>query len=166
MQTALPYRQWLGRCAAVAALLLAALLLAAHAAAADDGHLSAEERHHLSVFLGGTTIAEGGETGFTYGLDYEYGLTPNVGIGVVLERAEGNVDATTILAVADVHLIDKLVLQVGPGIEFLEDSNPFVVRAGLYYELEIGDFSFAPSLHFDFAEETSIVYGVIIGRKF
>ncbi|MBT8446251.1 MAG: hypothetical protein HKO62_03550 [Gammaproteobacteria bacterium] len=137
------------------------------APAQEGAHGSAAHRHHLSAYIGGTTVNEGDHTGFTLGVDYEYVVNQQFGIGFVAEHAFDDVDATSVFAVIDLHLTEAAVLQVGPGIEFEGDEEFIVGRIGAYYELGFGSITAAPSLFFDYSgETTAIVYGLIIGRKF
>ena len=50
-------------------------------------------------------------------IDYEYKLSPLIGLGAVIEHAYGGLDATTLLAVADIHIYEGFTMQVGPGFE-------------------------------------------------
>ncbi|MEO1045787.1 MAG: hypothetical protein AAFX04_10140 [Pseudomonadota bacterium] len=126
-----------------------------------------ETRHHLSLILGATTLVEDGETAITYGVDYEYELSERLGIGFVAERAEGAVDATTLLAVMDIHLQPGFVLQIGPGVEWAEGETFFIARTGLLYEIDIGDWVIAPTVSYDFSEgPDAVIYGVTVGVRF
>lgn len=159
----MPSIRALGR--AHAALLLAALFAAPAAAqeAAPEG-----KPHHLSVVIGGTHIPHEDETAFTLGVDYEYRLSKAVGLGFVAEHAFGEIDSTTLLAVADFHLTEGLAIQTGPGVEFVDDETFFVARLGILYEFEIGEaFTLAPQVHYDLSSgEDAIVFGIAIGRLF
>jgi hypothetical protein len=152
--------------AALAGLLLMPLTpgaLAAEVPAAEEAR-----PHHLSVVLAGTRVPEAEETGFTLGLDYEYRLSKRIGLGFVVERAFAEIDSTTLLAVADIHLVRGLAVQAGPGVEFVDDESLFVFRLGMLYEFELGEaFTLSPQLHYDVsAGEDAIVFAVAIGRAF
>mgnify|MGYP006267357703 CR=1 FL=1 len=137
-------------------------LVAVAFGAVAEGH-----RHHVSGYVGGTTVRDLDHTGATLGIDYEYVLTPRTGVGVVAEYAAGGVDATSIFAVTDVHVTRALVVQVGPGVEFIDGDALAVGRVGAYVEFEFGEFTLAPSLFYDVSErEDSLVYGLIAGRRF
>ena len=98
------------------------------------------------------------------GLDYEYRLNQLIGVGAVVERAKGNVDATTVLAVVDIHLWKGLAVQVGPGFERVGGTTHFAGRLGLLYELELpSGFTISPQFHFDRSEENSKVIGIACG---
>ncbi len=128
----------------------------------------AEERQHLSLLLAQSDVLDEHEDGFTLGIDYEYALTPRLGAGFVLERAHGDLEATSLFAVLDIHLTEQLVAQIGPGYEWKDDKeNTGVFRLGTYYEIELGDITFAPTISYDMGEdENTFVYGVLLGKKF
>jgi len=128
----------------------------------------AEAPHHISLLLGGTHVDEVDETAPTTGIDYEYRVNSLMGLGFIAERAFGKINATTVLAVADIHIKDGLVLQVGPGIEFIHGSQYAVARLGALYEFEIGHhYTLSPQIHYDATEhDDSIIFGVGIGRHF
>ncbi len=119
------------------------------------------------MLFANTRVNGENETGFTLGLDYEYRLNQLLGLGVVVERAKGSVDATTVLAVADIHLWKGLALQVGPGFERVGGTTFFAGRLGLLYELELpSGFTISPQFHFDRSEKNSTVVGLAIGKAF
>lgn len=134
----------------------------------DQQSETPEPRHHLSLVVGATHVDAADETAFTLGGDYEYRVNHTLGLGVVAEQAFGALDATTVLAVADIHLWHGLALQTGPGIEFAEGEEFALGRLGVLYEFELGDhFTAAPQLHYDLSEgEDAMVFGVAIGRAF
>jgi len=148
----------LRRTSALLIFVLGVLPIAAHA----------EERHHLSLLLAQSDVLDEHEDGFTLGVDYEYALTPRLGAGFVLERAYGDVDASSLFAVLDIHLTEQLVAQIGPGYEWKDDKeNTGVFRLGTYYEIELGDITLAPTISYDMGEdENTFVYGVLLGKKF
>ncbi|MEL7023052.1 MAG: hypothetical protein AAGL69_04840 [Pseudomonadota bacterium] len=139
-------------------IALAALLLLTPSA-------QAEHDHHLSLLLGSTELVDSGATGFTYGFDYEYAISRELGVGFVLERAEGDVSSTALFAVADVHITEPLVVQLGPGFEWGEEEDALAFRLGGYYEFDLGQNTLAATVSYDFAdsEDDSIVIGFLIG---
>lgn len=151
---------------AIAGLLLAGAL--ATSVAAQDAASHSEKPHHLSAVIGGTHIPHEDETAFTLGVDYEYRLNKTLGLGFVAEHAFGPVDSTTLLAVADIHIAGGFAIQIGPGVEFVNDESFFVARLGALYELELGEnFTIAPQLHYDFSgHDDAIVFAIGIGRAF
>ncbi|MEP1229509.1 MAG: hypothetical protein ABJG88_02420 [Litorimonas sp.] len=152
-------------------ILIGLLLLAAiphHAFAQIDVEFDEEKPHHLSIFTGGSYIDEADKTVFTLGVDYEYRLTPLIGLGFVAEQAFGEIDATTLIAVADIHLWKGLAIQVGPGIEFVDNETFAVGRIGALYEVEFEhEFTISPQLHYDISGgENAIVFGLAVGKAF
>lgn len=148
--------------------LQAASLMPMTATADSEEHAHAAHRHHLSMFLGATTVSDDNHTGLTYGIDYEYVLSPRIGVGAIIERAEGEIDATSVIAILDIHVSERFVMQVGAGIEFEDDKQIAIGRVGAYYEFDLGDnIMLAPSLGYDISEEAdAFVFGIMIGRKF
>lgn len=123
--------------------------------------------HHLSVLLADTHV--GGEgNNFTIGIDYEYRVSQLLGVGTVVERAKGELEATTVLAVADLHTKSGINFQVGPGYERRHQENVLVTRIGVMYEFEIERLTFSPQLHWDYHEheQNAIVLGFALGFPF
>lgn len=133
-----------------------------------DVEFHEDKRHHLSALIGGSYIDAADETVFTLGVDYEYRINPLLGVGFVAEQAFGDIDATTLLAVTDIHVWRGLAFQVGPGVEFVDDETLAVGRFGALYEIEFeGRFTISPQIHYDFSEgEDAVVFGIAIGRAF
>jgi len=123
--------------------------------------------HHFSVLLADTHI-DGEGNNATLGLDYEFRVSPLLGLGSVLEHATGDLDATTLLAVADVHLYEGFIMQIGPGYEHRGGENVFVARAGVLYEFEYAHFTLSPQLHWDYhnGETNAFVAGIALGFSF
>ena len=156
----------------LALFLVSLLALPAAALAQIDVEHDEEKPHHLSLVLGGTHVNAADETAFTFGVDYEYRINELIGVGAVAEHAVGDIDATTLLAVADFHLWRGLALQVGPGVEFIdegEETETFAIgRVGVLYEVEFGEgFTVSPQFHYDISSgEDAIVFGLSFGRAF
>jgi hypothetical protein len=134
---------------------------------ATDEYHSEHGDHHFSVLVGDTFIDSIGE-GATIGLDYEVRVSQFVGLGAVVEYAAGDLEAWTALAVADLHITDQFIAQVGPGFERTKEHDLFVARFGLLYEFYIGDFTLSPQLHYDYHDggQDAIVVGVAWGFSF
>ena len=157
------------RSAAAVALLLALTLPGAPALA--SGEMWKSHPQHLSLVVAASDDRE--ETAATLGLDYEYRANALLGVGFVAEYAFEEIDATTLLAVVDIHLWRGLVIQTGPGVEFVhgggeEDAEQeFAFRVGALYEIEQGHFPFSPQLHYDYTTGAdSIVFGGAFGFGF
>lgn len=123
--------------------------------------------HHLSVLVGVTDI-EGEGTNDTLGIDYEYRVSDFLGIGIVAEYAFEELDAWTVLAVTDLHVVEGLVIQVGPGVEHTSKHDLFVYRLGALYEFEFGRWTVSPQAHFDYHDggENAVVLGLAFGVNF
>jgi len=137
-----------------------------------DVEYEEEHPHHGSVVVAGTSVLSADETAFTLGVDYEYRVNELIGVGGVVEYAFGDIDALTLLAVADVHLWRGLAMQIGPGVEFVDDgeeTETFAIgRIGALYELEFGEgYTISPQFHYDISNgEDAIVFGVALGLAF
>ena len=152
------------------------LVLAAMPALAEEVHHPEHEvwkinPNHLSAVLAGTFVE--GESAGTFGVDYEYRSSEFLGLGFVAERAFEPVNATTVLAVADLHIWRGLAVQTGPGVEWIDrddgedDETLFVFRLGALYEFEGNGYTVSPQLHLDFTrEETSVVVALALGFNF
>lgn len=149
-------------------------------------------RHHLSSFAGWTHV-EGGDYS-TGSLEYEYRLSPFIGIGVIAEYVGGAFNADSYMAALDVHPFETgMIFQFGLGKEFRtvrhasglyphsdidhgiaeseiseREEKVNLARAGLLYEFEFGRFTLAPQVHWDYHhhEPNSVVYGVSAGVNF
>lgn len=131
------------------------------------GSEAAHGPNHLSVFTGNTDFSEHG-SGLTLGIDYEYRVSPLLGLGSVVEYAYGSLDALTVLAVADIHLTEQFIVQVGPGFEHSSEHDFTVARLGALYEYRYHGFTVSPQLHVDyhFGHGSSVVTGLAIGFDF
>ena len=82
-------------------------------------------------------------------------------------NAAGPLDATTLLGALDVHIYRGLVVQLGLGVELIEDDSNELGRVGVLYEFEFGKLTLSPQFHYDVTSaEGSLVFGVAIGRNF
>lgn len=122
---------------------------------------------HISV-IQADTIVNGKGDNATLGIDMEYRVNSLLGLGAVIEYAWGELDATTVLAVADIHLTEGWVMQIGPGVEYSHNEEIFVSRLGLIYEFEFNHYTFAPQVHWDYhdGEKNSVVAGFAVGFSF
>jgi hypothetical protein len=100
--------------------------------------------NHLSVFAGNTDFSEHG-SGLTLGVDYEYRLSPLLGLGSVVEYAYGSLDAFTVLAVADIHLTEQFIVQVGPGFEHSSEMISQLHDSGRFMNIVIMDIRYRHS---------------------
>ncbi|MEO0881293.1 MAG: hypothetical protein AAFY34_01055 [Pseudomonadota bacterium] len=159
---------------AVRIMLLASLglIFSGSAWSQIDVEFDEDNRQHVSLVLGGTSIPSADETAFTIGIDYEYRLNRLIGVGAVVEHAVGDIDATTLLAVADIHIWKGLAIQAGPGVEFADEgetTETFAIgRIGALYEVEIEErFTIAPQVHYDISSgPDAVVFGLALGVAF
>lgn len=149
----------------IGGLLLLATIMSTKAMAESEEGLHMP--YHLSVFLGDTHIDGEGDNP-TIGIDFEYRVNQLLGLGTVVEYAGGELHATTALAVADIHLHDGWVMQLGPGLEHRHHEEVFVSRVGFLYEFEMNHYTFSPQLHWDYhdGEENAVVAGFAVGFSF
>lgn len=153
----------------VDSLLLAALLSCVLSSCAmfehEGEHDWREMPHHLSVLVAGTFEEE--ESAPSVGLDYEYRTTEFLGLGAVVEYAFDDIDASTLLGVADLHFSDQFIMQTGPGVEFIDGEEEFVYRVGLLYEFERRGTTWSPQLHYDATSgKDAVVAGIAVGFGF
>lgn len=151
------------RKAYIGVIFLFVLLCNATVVEANEG----SKPHHISLFVGSTKIDTEG-SGATFGIDYEYRVSRFLGLGVVTEYAQGELDAWTTLAVADMHITDRWIVQAGPGFERAEGHERFVGRIGFLYEFENEGWTFSPQFHYDIheASENAYVVGFAVGVPF
>ena len=144
-------------------LLLILSVLAFSTNASEHEH----SPNHISLFIGHTDFSEHGN-GETVGIDYEYRVSPLLGLGSVVEYAFGSLDALTVLAVADIHITNEFIIQVGPGYEYTSEHEYFVSRLGGLYEFRYNGYTFSPQFHFDYHEGvgSSKVAGLAVGFDF
>ncbi|MHC6647651.1 hypothetical protein ACYTPF_13845 [Alteromonas sp. HB246098] len=123
--------------------------------------------HHLSALVGTTYTKECGNA-FTLGIDYEYRLSDFLGVGFVAEYAFEDLDAYTYLLVADLHITNNFIAQIGPGVEFHGSHKMEVARLGFLYEFEVSGFTISPQLHYDYHRnhKSAVVAGLAIGMSF
>ncbi|NIO41616.1 MAG: hypothetical protein GTO41_16405 [Burkholderiales bacterium] len=143
------------------------LVMASSAYAAESKHESdAEEgRQRLALFLG--TTRDGGDSGFTVGLEYEYRVSQAIGVGGLIDRAGGDFDSTLLAGAFFFHFGHHWVALLAPGMEFNEDDE-LALRAGFAYEFKVAKrFNVAPAFNIDFIDgEERLVYGVNLGWTF
>lgn len=150
-----------------AAAFVCAVATSAASANEEDEPLHHSSPHHLSVLTGGTALVDEDHSAFTVGIDYEYRVNDFLGLGFVVEQAFGDIDSTTLLAVADLHLWHGLIAQVGPGVEFVDGNSHAALRLGMLYEFEFDSgFTLSPQLHYDFSHEDAVVFGIALGKAF
>ncbi len=109
------------------------------------------------------------EKALTYGVEYERRLTSSVGLGLILEHANGDLNFT-IAAVPFAYHTGHWKFYAAPGVEFSDDDNEteFLMRFGVEYGFEIGNnFELSPQVDVDFVDgEVVTVIGLTLGYGF
>jgi hypothetical protein len=140
--------------------------------AEDSGH-DGFPHHHVSVFAGGGVETESGHSsraGFAFGLAYEYRFHENWGIGAAVEALGQNTLRDSAVAIpVSFHLTEHWRLFAGPGVEFTDHKNEFLIRTGVGYEIPLtGNWTLAPEFVADFVEGGARIFigGVALGYEF
>ena len=151
----------------LATVLLGASAYASGVGAKENAHHWQSTPHHLSALVG-TTYTKECDNAFTLGIDYEYRLNDFLGVGFVAEYAYVDLDAYTYLLVADLHITNHFIAQIGPGLEFHGSHKMEVARLGLLYEFEMAGITVSPQLHYDYHRnhKSAVVAGLAIGMSF
>lgn len=154
----------------------------------DESH---EFKHHrVAIIIGhghvfGAESVENGKnivTIPTWGIDYQYWVNEKFGMGlksdieimdyVVHSGEENQVIRSNPVIVSTVFLYHPSKgwnFLIGPGIEFEESHNFFVIRAGMGYEFELPrHWDFAPEIVLDLKDGNigSFTWGIGIGKRF
>lgn len=131
-------------------------------AIAEEGH---GHKHHASVFVGGTHTDH--DDGFTVGLEYEYRMQPEFGIGVLGEYANLDHDVWIVGLPFVFHPYQGLRLLAMPGVELTSDHEEFLVRLGVGYDIPAGDWVITPGFNVDFVDhEENLIFGIAFGKSF
>ena len=118
----------------------------------------------------------------TWGFDYQYWINTKFGLGLksdieimdyLIETHDGiSLERKSPFIVSTVFLFHPAKgwnFLMGPGIEFEESHNLFVLRAGLAYEFELpGHWDFSPELVFDLKDGSigAFTWGIGVGKRF
>jgi len=155
------------------ALLLALLIVGGAAPslaseeAEDEAHV--HHRHHLGFLLGAAVTSEHGETesGFAFGVDYEYRFHPRVGAGALVEVATGELRDVVVAALMTWHPWRGLKLMAGPGVEIGDDDSEFLVRVGAAYQFKLDRILIGPEFDVDIVDGHPVyVAGLAVGIGF
>jgi len=124
-----------------------------------------ETSNEIALFLGLTTNKDA--TAATFGIDYQYKLSPLAGIGLVIDHAAGDIKSTIVAPGLFLHLL-SWEFTIAPGVEFVDDETKFVFRTGVEYEIKLPYFSISPAINLDFErnDEIALVYGLSFGIEF
>lgn len=126
--------------------------------------------HMLELFLGDTYEdgEHGDEHGLTVGLIYEYRFSELFGTGGFLEYACGDFSAWTGGVPLFIHPYKGWRFALAPGLEYRDDEEEFLFRAGVGYEFKLCERSvLMPEFNVDFVDgEELYVFGLAFGLGF
>jgi hypothetical protein len=104
------------------------------------------------------------------GVEYGYRFAEHWGIGAVVEWVSSDTARDVAVAVpVSFHPHAGWRLFVGPGVEFAEEHNDWMLRAGVGYEFELSDrWTLAPEFAYDIIEsgKRTYIFGLALGRSF
>lgn len=181
----------------VMASFFVVLLVAFIPAASEDEHLIPGDgadhhesghhsyRHEIGFSIGGTD-EKGHDVEFTWGVEYIYSLSPQLGVGGILEYAGGELRNTILVAPLFWKPVGGLILLAGPGVEHHNgrgseehhmlksggeedrDATYFLFRVGAAYSFHVGErYALIPSINLDLVEGEQVwVGGVTFGVMF
>ncbi|MEO1078432.1 MAG: hypothetical protein AAFY29_02680 [Pseudomonadota bacterium] len=132
----------------------------------QGGHHSGafEPGHVLGLFLGETSEDRRGS--FTLGLEYEYRISPELGLGLTAEHIGGDFD-TNVFVVPIARHYGPWKVYAGPGVERRDGENEGLLRVGVEYGFHFGDYEISPQIDFDWVDgERLFVVGVVFAREF
>ena len=154
-------------------LVAACILCPSVVSAAEDADHGWVPYHHIALFAGGGVETESGESssaGFAFGLIYEYRFHENWGIGAAVDAlGQHTIRGSTVAVPVSFHLTEHWRLFAGPGVEFSDHGNEFLIRMGAGYEIPLtGNWTIAPEISVDFVETGNRVFigGVALGYEF
>ena len=130
-------------------------------------------KHHLAVFVGSTEAeehhGEKGDPDFTLGVDYEHRLSSLFGVGGMFDWVVEGRREFLLGPIGFLHPYKGLKLFAAPCYQRIREGEEgnFVFRVGAAWDFEIGKYSLAPNVIYDFAGEHGfLVLGVTLGRGF
>jgi hypothetical protein len=137
------------------------------AVSAQEVNAAAEfAKNSLELFLGGT-YAEDEGTNFSIGLGYERRFGEKFGVGGLVEYTNGSGREWVFAVPFYFHTTESWKVYLAPGLENEDGENEFLVRLGSSYEFDMGGWSMAPELNFDFVDgDVKPVFGVSFGKGF
>lgn len=148
------------------------------------------KRHRVALIIGhghvfgaeDTSSGQSIATIPTWGFDYQYWINDKFGVSlksdieimdyVITIDHDTQVERSNPVIVSTVFLYHPAKgwnFLAGPGIEFEENHNLFVIRVGMGYEFELpGHWDFAPELVFDLKDGSvgSFTWGIGVGKRF
>ena len=159
---------------AISALLVSALIAGPAIAAEVESHEGGHAIPHswVAVSLGYALErkrAEDEEAG-AVGIEYGYRFSKKWGVGAVVEALGSDTvrDASLIIPLS-FHPYAGWRFFTGPGVEFGEEHNDWMLRFGGGYEFELGNrWTLAPEVVYDVIEsgKRTYIFGLAFGRGF
>lgn len=123
-----------------------------------------DQRNEIAASL--SLVRQAGDNDVAFGLEYERRFSESFGVGMLVERIQGNHDATIYALPLTLH-IERWKLILAPGVEKSHGHAEFWLRVGSGYEFEVGKAIVSPLLALDFVDgETVYVVGATIGFGF
>ena len=151
----------------IVALFLQFLLLGATFGEETETQESHEshDANLLALFVGGA-LEDRRDNGLALGIEYERRLSPEFGVGALVERTFGDIDVTVYAVPFALHR-DRWKFYAAPGIESGDHGSEFLVRVGAEYGFEMEKLEISPQVDVDFVNgERVFVVGVTIGMGF
>lgn len=150
---------------AAAALLIMTNWTLPSSAAAEELEHSDHDPNTIALFVGAAS-EQRRQSGVAVGIEYERRLRPFFGLGALAEHTFGKID-TTVYAVPLAYHTGPWKAYVAPGLESGDAGNDKLLRIGIEYGFEHGDWEIAPQFDIDFVDgERVIVLGVTVGLGF
>lgn len=125
-------------------------------------------RHSVGVALNYVTENRA-EGGWAVGLEYAYRFNRTWAVGGFGEYLSGDFEVGVFGVLGYWFPWRSLGVVIGPGVEISEGQQErWLARAGLFYEIEAGDFFIAPSVYADFLDDgdVALMVGGTIGMFF
>ncbi|MEE4185560.1 MAG: hypothetical protein V2J12_07330 [Gammaproteobacteria bacterium] len=129
-----------------------------------EGH-APHEPNTIALFVGRAS-EQRREAGLALGIEYERRLLPSFGIGALAEHTFGKID-TTVYAVPLAYHNGPWKAYLAPGFESGNAGNDRLVRVGIEYGFERGEYEIAPQVDLDFVDgQRVLVIGITFGKGF
>ena len=139
----------------------------------DDGRGHADIPHSvIAVSLGYALERKRNkdEEAGAIGLEYEYRFSDHWGVGGVIEGLGKDVIRdVSVAGLVSYHPAGGWRLFGGPGYEFTEQKDEYLLRVGVGYEFSLGNhWTLAPEAVADFIEggKRTYIFGLALGREF
>jgi hypothetical protein len=137
----------------------------------NPAQAAGEVKHIPGIFVGATNFDS--ETKLTLGLEYEYKINQQWGVGAVYEstsEAHHGDGVTVSLVSAFYHPDNHIRLGIGLGQEEVGGYHPHtenLYRISAGYDYHVDQFGIAPTVAVDFIDgEQALVFGVAFTRPF